>query len=680
MTNRIVTIALIFLFPTALFAQHAMTPELLWSLGRVTPETVTPDGQGVVLGITYFDAKSNTSEENLYKVNVNGGIARQITRSRGTEGNVMVLPGNRMGYEYSGQLWMSDWNGSGAHAITNIPGGISNVRISPDANFILYSQDVQIDPTVQTLFPDLKDANAHIITSLGYRHWDTWENGAYSHIFFASTMLSKINQGIDIMAGEPYDCPQQPFGGLEDVIWAPDSKHIVYVTKRASGTDYMLSTNTDIFSYDITTGETKNLTDGMMGYDTNPEYAPDGNTLAWLSMERNGYESDKNRLFIMNVQTGEKTDLTTDYDETIDSYVWSQDGKSIYFISPVDGTMQIFVVDVATAIDPKTRKNAIRQLTNGDFDIKQMVGEVHGDMIVSRTDFNHAAEIFRVDLSDGSVQPVSEVNKNAYDTITLSKVERQYVKTTDGKQMLVWIVYPPDYQPDKKYPTLLYCEGGPQSPLTQFYSFRWNLQLMAANGYIVVAPNRRGMPGHGIAWNEAISKDWGGQAIKDYLSAIDFAKKNITSVDASRCGAVGASYGGYSVYMLAGVHDGRFKTFIAHDGLFNLQSFYGTTDEMWFANWDIGGPYWEKGPQDMSYTKFNPINFVAKWDTPILIFQGGHDYRTTQDQAFQAFQAAQLRGIKSKLVYFPDESHWVSSCQDGLLWQREFFSWLKETL
>ena len=666
------------------FGQNVLTPEKLWSLSRVGAEAISADGKSVIYGVTNYDIATGSSERDLYSVAISGNEVKKITSTKGSEGGVMTLPNGKMGYLYKGQLWEAEWDGSNPVQRTEYEGGISNIRFSPDGKNILFSKDVQLqNVTANTIYNDIPNSNVRVYNSLKYRHWDTWEDGAYSHLFIASFDRTKIIGEKDIMEGQLFDCPQMPFGGAEDMIWHPDGKRVIYVTKAKTGTEYTVSTNTDIFIYNVETGKTTNLTEGMKGYDTNPNISPDGNRIAWLSMERDGYEADKNRIFVQDKKTNAKIDLTASFDETVEAIRWSNDGKYIYFISAINGTLQLFELDVEnslTVVDNGGRKkNPIRQVTEGDFDITGMVGEVNGTMVVTRTDMNHAAEIFKVDLSKGNVTALTNTNAAKYEQIGMCKTERKMVKTTDGKDMLVWFIYPPDFDPKKKYPTLLYCQGGPQSALTQFYSFRWNFQLMASQGYIVVAPNRRGMPGHGTAWNEQISGDWGGQAIQDYYSAIDYAK-TLPYVDGNRCAAVGASYGGYSVYMMAGTHNNRFKSFIAHDGLFNLKAFYGTTDEMWFADWDMGGPYWRSGEQDKSYNEFNPMNYVKDWNTPILIYQGGKDFRTTEDQAFQAFQAAQLRQIPSRFVYLPEENHWVLKCHNALAWQREFYKWLDETL
>jgi dipeptidyl aminopeptidase/acylaminoacyl peptidase len=554
--------------------------------------------------------------------------------------------------------------------------GASLVRdrhISPTGEYHIATQEVKLMKVYGSdHYPELQKSNAMVYDALMYRHWDTWEDGKFSHLFLYKGLEAN---GKDIMEGELYNCPQTPFGGEEDYTWSPDGKMVVYVVKKKFGTEYALSTNTDLYAYEIQTGKTTNLTEGMMGYDTQPAFSAQG-TLAWLSMKNDGYEADKNDIIAMAGDI--KTNLTAQWDGTVESFVWKPDGTGLYFNAAIDGTVQLFDVDYPG----KTKKMpVVKQITKGDFDVKSLVGLTGTAMIISRTDMNHADELYSVNLADGTMTQLTHENDAEYKSIGMSKVERRYMTTTDNKKMLVWVIFPPDFDPAKKYPTLLYCQGGPQSPLSQFYSFRWNFQVMTAQGYIVVAPNRRGMPGHGVEWNAAISKDYGGQPMRDYLSAIDEVAKE-KYVDKDRLGCIGASFGGYSVFYLAGNHEKRFKSFIAHDGIFNMASMYGTTDELFFNNWDNGGAYWEKDnlAAKKAYNDFNPMNYVNNWDTPILIIQGGKDYRVPDGQAMEAFQAAQVKGLKSRLLYFPDENHWVMQAQNGLVWQREFFRWLKETL
>ncbi len=624
-------------------AQSTMTPELLWKLGRVSGLGVTPDGKHVIYSVNTPDWEANKGSSKMYQISIEGEKAEEITKN--------PLP---------------------------------NKNISPDGKYILSHKEVKVVKTLGTdFYPELTKSNAYIFNDIPIRHWDTWEEGAYDHVFLSKLVNGEPTDEIDLMAGEPYDCPQKPFGGDEDYIWSPDSKGVIYVTKKKYGNDYAISTNTDLYYYDISSGKTKNLTEGREGYDINPSYNATNSLasgfLAFLSMARDGYESDKQDLILLD---GSKfTNLTVSRDEIhVEGFKWSEDGNKIYFFSPINGTLQLFE---ATVFFSSTDKSLlpVRQITTGDFDVNAIIGQSGNKLVVSRCDMNHANELYTTDLSDGSMKQLTHVNDDIYQNLSMVRTERRWVETTDHKKELVWIIYPSNFDPSKKYPTLLYCQGGPQSALTQFYSFRWNFQLMASQGYIVVAPNRRGMPGHGTEWNEEISKDHGGQVMKDYLSAIDNVSKE-PFVDRDRLGCIGASYGGYSAFMLAGIHEDRFKTFISHDGIFDMRSMYGTTEELWFVDWDWGGPYWDKKNKaaQKSYKKFNPINYVSKWDTPIMIVQGGKDYRVPVEQGIQAFQAAQLKGIKSKLLFLPEENHWVLSAQNALVWQREFFKWLSETL
>ena len=616
-------------------AQNVMTPELLWKLGRVTPLGLSIDGKNIVYKVTYPSVAENKSESKLYTISVNGGNPTEVKDTK---------------------TLLKDKN------------------ISPDGKYIVYNEEVKIDKVHgKDFYPDLQKSDAQIYDGLDYRHWDTWNEGKFNHVFYKENKEGAV--GIDILEGENFNSPQKPFGGDEDYIWSPDSKSILYVSKKKAGTQYATSTNTDIYEYNLETRKTINRTEGNLGYDMGPQFSPAGN-LTWLQMKRDGYEADKNDLIVSF--KGMKMNLTANWDGTVDSFMWSKDGSKIYFVAPIDGTKQLFEVNF-----PGVTRIAItvRQITNGDFDVSSIVDFSGDNVIVTRTDMNHAAEIFSYNLKKKSWKQLTNVNTNTYNSLALSKTVRRYVTTTDGKKMLVWVILPPNFDANKKYPTLLYCQGGPQSALSQFYSFRWNFQVMAAQGYIVVAPNRRGMPGHGVEWNEQISKDWGGQVMDDYLSAIDDVAKE-KYVDKDRLGCIGASYGGYSVFYLAGIHNNRFKSFIAHDGVFNTQSMFGTTEEVFFNHWDFGGAYWEEDNKvaQKAYNEFNPINHVEKWNTPILIIQGGKDFRVPIGQSLEAFQAAQLRGIKSKLVYFPEENHWVLKPQNAIVWQREFFKWLKETL
>jgi len=608
-------------------AQNSMTPETLWQLGRISVLGISKDEKAIIYKVSKPDMTENKSNSSFYSMPIDGGKANSI------EDYKSLLKDKNMG---------------------------SNGKT-------ISSKEIKIDSILgKDFYPELDKSNVQIYEGLNYRHWDTWNEGKYNHVFI---------DDVDIMPNEPFDCPQKPFGGDEDYIWSPDEKNVIYVAKKKTGKEYAISTNTNLYAYDLETKITKNLTDNNLGYDTAPQFSPNGD-LSWLQMKHDGYESDKNDIIVKH--KGLNINLTSNWDGTVDSFIWSKDGKKIYFLAPIDGTKQLFEVNF-----PGLTKIAIqvKQLTEGQFDINQIIGFHDTKVLITRSDMNHANEIYSYDLKKKDWQQLTNINTEIYSKLVLPTVEKRMVKTTDGKDMLVWVILPPNFDKSKKYPTLLYCQGGPQGALSQFYSFRWNFQVMASQGYIVVAPNRRGMPGHGVSWNEQISKDWGGQAMDDYLSAIDDVAKE-SYVDKKRLGAVGASYGGYSVFYLAGIHKNRFKTFIAHAGIFNTQSMYGTTEEVFFTNWDLGGAYWDKNntSAQKSYKEFNPINWVNNWNTPIFIIQGGIDYRVPIGQGQEAFQAAQLKGIKSKFMVFPEENHWVLKPQNGLVWQREFFKWLKETL
>ena len=637
MSNRILFLTVITMSITAT-AQQVLSPETLWKLGRVSALGISKDGKSIVYKVSTPVVEENKSNSKFYTVPVTGGNAVEVQE-------------------------------------TDTKDLVADKNVSPDGNYILSSQEVKTEKVLgKDFYPELDKSEAQIYDGLDYRHWDTWNNGTHNHVFYALNKGSKVTP-IDIMKGEPYDSPQKPSSVDEDYIWSPDSKSIIYVSKKKFGTAYAMSTNSDLYEFNIETKVTKNLTENNPGYDTYPAFSPNGD-LTWLQMKRDGYEADKNDIIVSF--KGMNMNLTANWDGSVESFKWSVDGKKIYFTAAVDGTLQLFEVNF-----PGLTKIAVtvKQVTSGDFDVHAIVGISGDNIIVSRTDMNHADEIYSYNLKKKTFTQLTKTNDETYSKLALPKFERRYVTTTDGKKMLVWVILPPNFDKTKKYPTLLYCQGGPQSPLTQFYSFRWNFSLMASQGYVVVAPNRRGMYGHGQAWNEQISKDWGGQVMDDYLSAIDDVSKE-SYVDKARLGCVGASYGGYSAYYLAGIHNNRFKSFIAHDGVFNTQSMFGTTEEVFFNNWDFGGPYWEKdnAVAQKAYNQFNPINFVDKWNTPILIIQGGKDYRVCIGQAQEAFQAAQLRGIKSRLLYFPEENHWVLKPQNGLVWQHEFFKWLRETL
>ena len=679
--------AIMLWLPNPSFAQDRLTPELLWQFKRVSGPAVSPDGSRFVYGIRQYDLEENRGNTDLWMMSADGGSPRQITNTPGNEFNYTWRPdGRAIGFlsSQSGsvQLWEMSPDGSDVRQVSDVDGGIGNFSYSPDGSHVAFTRNVKLDETPNEIHPDLPLANARIIDELMFRHWDTWHDYTYSHLFVAEYGDGGLGEPIDVMPGERYDTPLSPFGGGEQIGWSADGRTIAYTSKKVTGAAYAVSTNSEIYIYDLDDGSTTNLTEGMMGYDTEPRFSPDGRYIAWLSMERDGYEADRNRLFVQELAGGSPRELTVGFDQDVQSPEWGADSQSIYFTSDIRGTIQLYV---ASVVGGQGSRSQIRKITEGvhnygGFGLAEGSGRSGGpdstDIITSRTSMSAPADIYNVDPATGTATQLTFANSDVLDRITMGRVEERIVRTTDHKEMPTWVIYPPDFDPGRQYPALLYAKGGPQGAMSQSFSYRWNFQMMAANGYIIIAPQRRGSSSLGQEWEEQISGDWGGQAMQDLLSAIDDLARE-PYVDADRLGAVGASFGGYSVFWLAGNHAGRFKAFISHDGLFNLESMYGSTEEMFFVNFDMGGPYWENAD---TYRRFSPHLFVASWDTPILIVQGGQNFRVPETESMQAFTAAQLRGIPSRLLYFPEENHWVSSAQNGILWQRTFFDWLDRYL
>ncbi|MDX2247659.1 MAG: S9 family peptidase [Bacteroidia bacterium] len=648
-----------------------LTPEKLWEMGRVTLDDVSPDGKTVVLGITRYNLAENKGNRDLYTVLSEGGEIRKITAFAGNENQARWRPdGEKIGFlsgeSGSVQLWEMSPDGSNKIQVSKVEGGISGFLYAPSGDKILFTQDVKLDKTVNEMYPDLPLANARIMDDLMYRHWNQWHDYKYSHIFVTGYEDGKIiGDPVDIMKGEPYDSPMNPFGGIEQIAWNPTGTLIAYTCKKLSGKEYAESTNSDIYLYDLQTEKTANLTEGMLGYDKEPVFSPDGKNLAWNSMETPGFESDRNRIFVMNLQSLHKQEITEGLDQDANHPQWGSDGKWIYFITGIQATYQLAGIEI------EGRK--YRQITSGDHDYSSFV-EVERGFVGGKTTMSSPQELFLVEAKTGKETPLTTANDALLKQLAWGKVEKRMIKTTDGKDMLTWIIYPPGFDPKKKYPALLYCQGGPQSAISQTFSYRWNFQLMAANDYIIIAPNRRGLPTFGQAWNDEISGDWGGQAMKDYLRAVDVVSSE-PYIDKERLGAVGASFGGYSVYWLAGNHEKRFKTFVSHCGLYNLESMYGTTEELFFVNQDLGGPYWEVKPNP-SYKLFSPHLYAANWDTPILVIHNEKDFRVPLGEGMQAFSAARIQNIPARFLYFPEEGHWVLGPQNGVLWHRVFFEWL----
>jgi len=656
--------------------KNRLTPEILWSFGRISNVEVSPDKNNILYAVRYYDIAKNSSQNDFYIISLDGSMRIRLTNSPDAKYSAKWRPdGNRIGFisnkNGSFQLWEINPDGTNLKQITNIDGGITEFKYSPDCKKILFLKDVKLDDDIHDLFPDLPFANARLETDLMYRHWDEWHDYSYSHLFIANYYDGSVSDPIDIMYGEKYDTPLKPFGGIEEINCSSDGKYIAYTCKKMKGKQYALSTNSDIYLYNLENQTTINISEGMMGFDRSPVFSPDRKYLVWESMERDGYESDKIRMILYNFETKEIKDLTKDSDNNAEKFYWSEDNKRIYFISGIKGTEEIFEYNL--------ENDKIRRITDGIHDYTS-VQEAGNFLIGTRMSMSSPVEIYKIYPQTGEEIQLTFENKNILDKIKIAEVKKRWVKTTDNKDMLVWVIYPPDFDSTKKYAALLYCQGGPQSTVSQFWSYRWNFQIMAANDYIVVAPNRRGVPSFGQEWNEQISGDYGGQNMKDYLSAIDDICKE-PFVNKEKLGAVGASYGGFSVFWLAGNHNKRFKAFIAHDGMFNLEAQYLETEEMWFVNWDLGGAYWEKDNEiaQRSYEN-SPHKFVQKWDTPILIIHGGKDFRISYTQSMQAFNAAILLGIPAEFLFFPEENHWVLSPQNGILWQRVFFNWLDKWL
>lgn len=676
MMKKIFSPVFFLLFTSFLLAQTKtpgrLTPEKLWDLGRVALFDISPDGKTAIYGVSYYNVPENKGNRDLYAIRTDGGDtgnARRLTNFDGNENDARFTPdGTRIGFLYKGKLWEMNADGSNPRQVSDQE--MAGFLYSPDGKKILFIRDVKYDKTTKDLHPDLQKANARIMDGLMYRHWDEWEDGSYSNIFVADYAKGQITGEPVNIVGEPFDVPLKPFGGMEQITWSPDAQLIAYTCKKERGTQAALSTNSDIYVYDFLTKKTVNISQGMMGYDKNPAFSPDGRYLAWNSMETPGYEADRDRIFIYDFKTKKKWEVTAGLDRNAHGPQWSADGNRIYFESGEKGTEQIFYLDLALG-------NKVEQLSTGEFDYGPfVVGK--NNIVAARCSMAAPHELFSLPFETGRDMQLTYINRDALREVKMGKVEKRMVKTTDGKDMLTWVIFPPDFDPAKKYPALLYCQGGPQSTVSQFWSYRWNFQMMAANDYIIVAPNRRGLPSFGTEWNQQISGDYGGQAMQDLLSAIDVVS-NEPYVDKEALGAVGASFGGYSVYWLAGNHDKRFKAFISHDGIFNFESMYGTTEELFFVNYDLEGSYWQT-PLPETWKLDSPHKYVQNWDTPILVIHGGKDYRVPETEGMQAFQAAQLRGIPSKFLYFPEENHWVLSPQNGILWQREFFSWLDRWL
>lgn len=682
-----------------------MTPEALWAMGRIGSAQASPDGKKIIYQVGYYSVKENKGHQVLYIMDADGRNNKMLTTSKKSETDaVWISNGNKIAFLCDGQIWEMNPDGTGRKRLTNDKTGIDGFKFSPDGKHIILIKQIPYHESIKQNPEDLPKATGLLITDMNYRHWDEYVE-TIPHPFLADVTSDGINEGFDIMKGEPYESPVKPFGGAEQLAWSPDSKTIAYTSRKKTGIEYSISTDTDIYLFNIETRQTVNLckpadykepeinrTKSMKnqavnseenlknnpGYDINPKFSPNGLYVAWQSMARNGYESDRNRLCVYTLSNGQKTYVTESFDSNVDDYCWASDSKKLYFTGVWHGCENIYQTSL---------KGEVTQLTDGwyDYGSVQLLNDGK-KLLAERHSMSQASELYVVTPGkkekSAQVEQITFENKHLYDQMTFGKVQQRWTKTTDGKDMLYWIVLPSHFDPTKKYPTLLFCEGGPQSPVSQFWSYRWNMQIMAANGYVVIAPNRRGLPGFGSKWNEEISGDWTGQCMNDYLSAIDDACENLPFVDKDRLGAVGASFGGFSVYYLAGHHNKRFKCFISHDGAFNLESMYTDTEEAWFSNWEYEDAFWNKDMSENAKKTYanSPHKFVDKWDTPILCIHGEKDYRINANQGMGAFNAARMRGIPAELLLYPDENHWVLKPQNGVLWQRTFFNWLDRWL
>lgn len=658
-----------------------LTPEALWAMGRIGSSSVSPDGKQIAYTVSYYSVKENKSHTVIYVMNADGTNNLLLTHTADSEVEpTWIKGGSKIAFltaaSGSMQIWEMNPDGSERKQLSSYEGGIEGFKFSPDESKVLFISQVKYGQRTSDIYPDLDKASGKVINDLMYKHWDEWVENI-PHPFVASFDGNQVGAATDILKDEPYESPMKPFGGIEQLAWSNDSKQIAYTCRKKTGLEYSVSTDSDIYLYNTETGETRNLckedaTDKNLGYDTNPKFSPDGKSIAWQSMERDGYESDRNRLCVMDLKSGEKTYVTEAFQSGVDDYCWAPDGKTLYFVGVWHATSMVHSTNL---------KGEVKQLTDGMYDYTSVAMLNNKQLLTKRHSLSEADELFTVDLKKkNAVTRITKENDQIFSQLQMGKVEARWTKTVDGKDMLSWVVYPANFNPNKKYPTLLFCQGGPQSPVSQFWSYRWNLQLMAANDYIIIAPNRRGLPGFGMEWLEDISINYGGHCMDDYLSAIDDIAKE-PYVDKDRLGCVGASFGGYSVYWLAGHHNKRFKAFIAHDGFFNMEQQYLETEELWFTNWDLGGAYWEKNNPAVQRSYANsPHLFVDKWDTPILCIHGEKDFRILASQGMAAFNAAKLRGVPAQLLIFPDENHWVLKPQNGILWQRTFFAWLDKWL
>ena len=664
--------------PSVSVQDGRFTPELMWKLGKMGEFALSPDGSKIVYANTYYDMAQNKGNAELYLIATSGETHEvRLTNTSQGEYNPVWLDASTLLFARGNDIVSIDIDSKAEKVLATVEGGLEGFKLSPDGKYILYISDLPVRRTdeINKLYAGLDQTTGRINEDLMYRHWDNWVD-EYPHIFLAPLSESKVDleKAVDVIGNNAFECPMRPWGGVEQFNFSPDGKTIAYTCRKKTGKDYSLSTNSDIYVYTIADGKTVNVSEGIMGYDQNPVFSHDGKKLAWESMEHDGYESDKLRLMVYDFATGTKTDYTEAFDYGVSSISWSDDDAQLLAVVMYRGTNEIFAFDVAS--------KAVRQVTKACHDINGFTLKGN-DIYANEVSMQHPAEIFRYTVADTNQAgaQLTNINTEVLSLVRMGRTEEHWIPTADGKEMLVWLIYPYDYDSTKIYPALLFCEGGPQSMVSQFWSTRWNFEVMSGAGYFVIAPNRRGCPGFGTAWCEEISGDYGGLCMQDYMTATDYFAKNMPQIDADHIGACGASFGAYSIYWLAGHNENhRFKAFLAHNGMFNFEQQCLETEEYWFTNWDLGGPYWEKNAKTAHSYANSPHRFVDRWNTPICVVHSEFDFRIVASQGMAAYNAAKLRGIEARYLYFPDETHWVLRPQNSLLWHRNFIDWFDKYL